>query len=356
MVFSENKRLTEPYSFIFLKKLFSFSLIIMLIFYTCYQFSQFYNSIFKSNLIISKLNFDSNKTNITIAICGSNVNCSYKYAYSDSKYNDPKNCEVANEPPIEYTYDFSGCYRYSFTHGYKEIAILSPNITSIYLDGLETDKYYPPDVKLNLIHYSKEQTTVIYYSPTIIKRISNRFAYGLADGEGKEYVNFNIHTDTSDSTLNGTTFILSPPSEDIYYQEVTFYDLGLIISNIGGFFSSLSGIYVFLFGASKLAPWGFLQTSLFNCLCTGYRREFVRKLKNRYETIPFVSGRIKNVTLEERIQSIEKLLEEYYLNTDFLNLLLEDNCEKEISSESPRSTPEVVDDEIDDKVEIITAA
>ncbi|PKK70891.1 hypothetical protein RhiirC2_745569, partial [Rhizophagus irregularis] len=89
----------------------------------------------------------------------------------------------------------------------------------------------------------------------------------------------------------------------------------VIISSVGGFFSSLSGIYVFLFGASKLAPWGFLQTSVFNCLCTGYRREFVRKLKNRYEPIPFVSGRIKNVTLEERVQSIENLLEEYYLDT-----------------------------------------
>ena len=75
---------------------------------------------------------------------------------------------------------------------------------------------------------------------------------------------------------------------------------------------------------------------MFNCLCTGYRRKFVRKIKNRYEPIPFVSGRIKNVTLEERVQGIEKLLEEYYLNTDFLNLLLEDNCEKGISSESPR--------------------
>jgi len=34
-----------------------------------------------------------------------------------------------------------------------------------------------------------------------------------------------------------------------------FLLVGLIISNIGGFFSSLYGIFVFLFGASKLAPW-----------------------------------------------------------------------------------------------------
>ncbi|PKY53973.1 hypothetical protein RhiirA4_547948 [Rhizophagus irregularis] len=276
-------------------KLCSFSLIIMLIFYTYYQFSQFYNSISKSNLIISNLNLDS-RINITIRICGSNVNCFYKYAYSDiNEPNKSENCTMANEAPIEYTSNSPGCYRYSFSHGYTEIAILSPNITSVYLDGLEIDKYYPPDNKLNLIYYSKEQSTVVYYSPTIIKRIFSKYAYGLAGGKGEEFVNFNIHTGTSDlKTLNGTTLILSPTSlQNIYYQEVAFYDLGLIISNIGGFFSFLSGIYIFLFGASKLAPWGFLQTK--------------------------------------------------------------DNCEKEISSESPRSNPEVVD-EIDDKVEIITAA
>ncbi|CAB5387324.1 unnamed protein product [Rhizophagus irregularis] len=320
------------------------------------MFSQFYNSISKPNLIISKHNPAGISFNITLTICGPNANCFYKLNYD--KY---IKCEMANEIPLKYI-DLKplDCSRYSSYH-YNDIEIaISSSITSVHLDGLEMDKYYQSDVdsySSNLIYHSKEQTTVIYYSPTIIKRILKKYAYGLAGGERKEYVNFNVHTDTLDlKTSNGTTLILRPTSPDIYYQEETFYDLSSIISSVGGFFSSLSGIYVFLFGASKLAPWGFLQTSVFNCLCTGYRREFVRKLKNRYEPIPFVSGRIKNVTLEERVQSIEKLLEEYYLDTDFLNLLLEDNCEKEISSESPRSTPEVVDDEIDDKVEIITAA
>uniref|UniRef100_U9TSQ4 Uncharacterized protein n=1 Tax=Rhizophagus irregularis (strain DAOM 181602 / DAOM 197198 / MUCL 43194) TaxID=747089 RepID=U9TSQ4_RHIID len=36
-------------------------------------------------------------------------------------------------------------------------------------------------------------------------------------------------------------------------------------------------------------------------------------------------GRTKNFTLEERIQSMENLLEEYYLDTNFLNLLIEEN-------------------------------
>uniref|UniRef100_U9U6Q4 Uncharacterized protein n=1 Tax=Rhizophagus irregularis (strain DAOM 181602 / DAOM 197198 / MUCL 43194) TaxID=747089 RepID=U9U6Q4_RHIID len=142
---------------------------------------------------------------------------------------------------------------------------------------------------------------IVYYSP-IIK----------TDFNNDQYVNFNVRTATktpSATTTNTISLTLIQMSTDIYYQEETYNDLGSVMSDIGGFFSSLSGIFIFLFGASKLAPWGFLQT-----------------------------GRAKNVTLEERIQSIENLLEEYYLDTKFLNILLEE------------------DKDNDDKVQIITAA
>lgn len=65
-----------------------------------------------------------------------------------------------------------------------------------------------------------------------------------------------------------------------------------------------------------------MQTHVFNYLCTRYHRRLVRKLKAKYEPIPFVGGRTKNVALEERVQSIENILKEYYLDTDFLNSLL----------------------------------
>ncbi|CAG8619243.1 16099_t:CDS:2, partial [Rhizophagus irregularis] len=98
-----------------------------------------------------------------------------------------------------------------------------------------------------------------------------------------------------------------------------------ILSRIGGFFSFLSRVFVFLFGATKLAPWGFLQTYVFSYLCTEYQRKLLRKLKNKYEPILFISGRTKDVTLEERVQNMENMLKEYYINTDFLNLLVENN-------------------------------
>jgi hypothetical protein len=61
---------------------------------------------------------------------------------------------------------------------------------------------------------------------------------------------------------------------------------------------------------------------VFSCLCIRYQRRLIRKLRTKYEPIPFVSGRTKNVTLEERVQSIENILKEYYLDTEFLNSLL----------------------------------
>ncbi|GBC52417.2 hypothetical protein GLOIN_2v1883501 [Rhizophagus irregularis DAOM 181602=DAOM 197198] len=291
MVFAENKRSTEPYSFILLKKLCSLTIIILLLYYSYDQLSQYYKSISKPKITFHNLDIFDN-INITIGICGQIENCTY---------NDKNKCRTANDIPIEYA-------RFN-----------SP-------DGLEIDKYYISDDELNLIYNPDEQITVVYYSPIIIKRISRKYAYGLAGGEGDEYVRFNAHTDiTTLTTPNITTLVLRPLSMNIYYQEETYYDLGSITSSIGGFYTSLSGIFVFLFGASKLAPWGFMQTRMFNFLCIRYQRKLVRKLKSKYETIPFVSGRIKNVTLEERVQSIENLLEEYYLNTDFLKLLLEEN-------------------------------
>ncbi|GBC48544.2 hypothetical protein GLOIN_2v1883501 [Rhizophagus irregularis DAOM 181602=DAOM 197198] len=285
MVFAENKQSTEPYSFIFLKKLCSFSFIIILIYYTYDQFSQFSNSISKPNLIFRKqhvreiLNTAKN-INITIEICGTD-NCTYTYNNNNT---DWKKCVAANEVPFEVLSDnvsVPDCFRYSFDYQ-ERINIEVPPITA--------------------------------------------YVYGLAGGKSKEYVDFNVHTDmTPLITPNVTTFVLRPISMNIYYQEETYYDLGSIISSIGGFFSSLSGIFVFLFGASKLAPWGFLQIYVFNCLCIRYQRKLAKKLKSKYEPIPFISGRTKNFTLEERIQSMENLLEEYYLDTNFLNLLIEEN-------------------------------
>jgi len=91
---------------------------------------------------------------------------------------------------------------------------------------------------------------------------------------------------------------------------------------------------------------GFLQLYVFGCLCLNYRKKILTKrLKKEYETyisdldvgIPFVEN-VKNsakdisekgenfsvkdkASLEDRVEFMETLLQEYYIDTDFLNLL-----------------------------------
>ncbi|CAB4376964.1 unnamed protein product [Rhizophagus irregularis] len=245
----------------------------------------------------------------------------------------PLSCTYNNGECEEYGNDIDACenddhtYRYAFN--YQDIVEITPFITEAYLAGLVIDNIYFPSEeflfnKPNSILLVNEQINVIYYSFTISKRIINDYAYGLAGGEEDEHVVFITHTDhiTTLETTNATRLVLIPTTKAIQYQEEFYYDLGSIISNVGGFVSSLTGFFVFLFGANKLAPWGFFQKYVFKCLCIRYQKKLINKLKTKYEPIPFVSGRTKNVTLEERVQNIENILKEYYLDTDFLNSLL----------------------------------
>ncbi|CAB4403768.1 unnamed protein product [Rhizophagus irregularis] len=56
--------------------------------------------------------------------------------------------------------------------------------------------------------------------------------------------------------------------------------VGKLISNLGGFYSAVSGIFILLFGAPKLSPWGICQTSLL--CCWPIRRSFKKHLASRY--------------------------------------------------------------------------
>ncbi|PKC00034.1 hypothetical protein RhiirA5_428792 [Rhizophagus irregularis] len=145
---------------------------------------------------------------------------------------------VANEIPIEYFKSNSpDCSRYSFNYQIEIKIEMTPNITEVYLDGLEIIKYYPAEI--SSLFLLNEQTTI-----------------------EKEHVNFNVHTDITTLATPNTIAL---------------------------------GIFT-------------------NIYLIAYVQDIGRKLKSKYELIPFVSGRTKNFTLEERIQNIENLLEEYYLN------------------------------------------
>ncbi|CAB4430789.1 unnamed protein product [Rhizophagus irregularis] len=225
---------------------------------------------------------ENQDSNIAIRICSIiPINCNYSsnilsvdYVDFNSNLNytnpEPKQCETTE--PIINSYVPHICknggesYYYTFDYLMENRIVITPNITEAYLNGFKIDKVYPYSgfnlISIIPLFIVNEQAAIVYYSPIINKRIFSKI---------------------------------------FFYQEEFYYDLASILSSISRFFSFLSGVFVFLFGATKLAPWGFLQTYVFNY------------------------GRTKNGTLEGRVQNIENMLKVYYLDTDFLNLLVEDN-------------------------------
>ncbi|CAB4439330.1 unnamed protein product [Rhizophagus irregularis] len=102
-------------------------------------------------------------------------------------------------------------------------------------------------------------------------------------------------------------------------------DVKKLIENFGGFYSVISGIFVLLFGASKLSPWGICQTHLLSCW--PLRRRFKKYLANRYVSragIPLVEDPRKlppDGKIEDRVAALEILLKEYYIDSDYLHEL-----------------------------------
>jgi hypothetical protein len=244
MLFTEAKSSTEPFSFIFLKRLFSFSFIIALLIYTYNQFSKFSISTIKPNLISSIKNV--NYGNIVVRICSlTPINCNsssnilfINYVDFNSKPNytnpEPKQCDSTE--PIINNYVPHICnnggenYYFTFDYQLENRIVITPNITEAYLDGLKIDKDYPSsgfnlfsNIPLFIVN---EQTTIVYYSPIINKRIFSKYVYGLVGGLEEEFVDFNTHTDhiTNLSTPNTTMLILRPISRDIYYREESYFD------------------------------------------------------------------------------------------------------------------------------------
>ncbi|EXX58541.1 hypothetical protein RirG_196990 [Rhizophagus irregularis DAOM 197198w] len=98
-----------------------------------------------------------------------------------------------------------------------------------------------------------------------------------------------------------------------------------LIENFGGFYSAISGIFVLLFGASKLSPWGICQTHLLRCWPC--RRRFKKSLASRYVSragIPLVEDPCnlpENGRIEDRVAILENLLKEYYIDDCYLDEL-----------------------------------
>ncbi|CAB4406209.1 unnamed protein product [Rhizophagus irregularis] len=95
-----------------------------------------------------------------------------------------------------------------------------------------------------------------------------------------------------------------------------------LISNLGGFYGAIAGIFSLFFGMQRHEPWGLAQKYLFSC--TQCRKSLKRYFAKKYVSsagIPLVekvNKRPEGSSLEERVQILESLLQDYYLDDYYL--------------------------------------
>ncbi|GBB99471.1 hypothetical protein RclHR1_03530018 [Rhizophagus clarus] len=124
-----------------------------------------------------------------------------------------------------------------------------------------------------------------------------------------------------------TQLVILPKNPHFLRTEIEKYEYQTIsiISNLGGFYGFIVTAYMALFGMSKIEPWGFLQKIIFRCW--NCRRSFKQHLADKYVSsagIPFgenICDRPEGTSLEDRLQILEYLLKDYYLDTYYLERL-----------------------------------
>ncbi|CAG8447339.1 10611_t:CDS:2 [Rhizophagus irregularis] len=95
-----------------------------------------------------------------------------------------------------------------------------------------------------------------------------------------------------------------------------------LISKLGGFYGAIAGIFYLFFGMQRHKPWGLAQKYLFSC--TQCRKSLKKYFAKKYVSsagIPLVekvNKRPEGSSLEERVQILESLLQDYYLDDYYL--------------------------------------
>ncbi|CAI2179172.1 15483_t:CDS:2 [Funneliformis geosporum] len=134
-------------------------------------------------------------------------------------------------------------------------------------------------------------------------------------------------------------FIVKPKQPYQIRYEAEYYTSHPIniIANVGGFYGAVIGFFCFLFGSPRLSPWGIFQKYCFRCWPC--RRSFKRHLAARYISsagIPlgeYVEERPEGSTLERRVQILESLLKEYYIDSYYLDTLRETKIRYQLQKE-----------------------
>ncbi|CAB4405092.1 unnamed protein product [Rhizophagus irregularis] len=313
-MFTRNKP-TESFCLILFKKLCSLSFIIFIILYAINQFSDL--SI-DPKLDISNHLFENG--NITIEFCNVNsinvTSCQFLLR-NDDDYNFIDFGLIWLNISIEQTGQPTLLNNSNAILNILNSTGVYSEILSIYLSRFGFDGTYYNST-YNSFFLADRQVAIIDYSPIIRSDLFGTNA------------NLNAHMNILplSSSQNTIQLGIGLKTSSIQYQEELLPEISSFISKIGGFFSFLSGVFIFLFGTSRIAPWGFMQRYIIPYMtCKICRKSLIKNVAKKYVStagIPFVekvSEMPASGTLEDRVQIIETLLKEYYLDVEFLEIL-----------------------------------
>ncbi|CAG8479262.1 22057_t:CDS:2 [Dentiscutata erythropus] len=164
-----------------------------------------------------------------------------------------------------------------------------------------------------------------------LKNIYTSRLFSIDAHETEAYVDVEIK-EMSPLLNSPHTIILMKPKDHIIYYEEYQSNIITFITNIGGFYTFTTTVYIFLFGSPKLSPWGYCQT----CPCwwklrRNYKRHLARKYIYKDGKTLFVNGLHESLVgssiedrinvMADRIVMLEDLLMNHYLNTSYLEVL-----------------------------------
>ncbi|PKY50512.1 hypothetical protein RhiirA4_530543 [Rhizophagus irregularis] len=248
------------------------------------------------------------------------------------------------------TYSINGSIVFNITNTPPAGNYFAIKFNHAYIDDLN-----PPEQKLDskLYPFNQGSWILLEFDIKIRKRYENLFskAYGFSP----KLINAtaNVKSTELQQAINSPTILVLKPNDNIVYvEEETFqYSIGLLISSLGGFYGAIYGVYVLLFGPGRISPWGLTQNYM---CCWDIRREYERKLAKRYVSrakIPLVDSfpsfpnnenadendkvlykdvdkndtkkriEILEITTKGRIERLEAMLEEFYLDASYFKTL-----------------------------------
>ncbi|CAG8722171.1 18658_t:CDS:2 [Dentiscutata erythropus] len=227
--------------------------------------------------------------NITLAPALSTTNVSFNL--SEYLYPDPPFRKFNLDSTLKLKYDPSSV-------NFSKIGI-SDHQLYVKFDAMVVNNNSYTDISYPSFLFEPGDCSVINLSPTIKGSYYDNMGRFMGYQNEKSQFHLNPTITTLPKLTDGRQIQFAVIQRQYLRHEM---QSSHSMANIGGFYVALSSIYVLLFGMSKLSP----------CL--------KRKLAKRYVAfsgIPLsqkVSNRRNDATLEDRVQMLETMLQDYYLD------------------------------------------